>query len=677
MLNATPLASVQSGNEDNDRQHGFFRPRLCRSRSWTAWTQLEVIFLACFWLVAILTESTSAQLPMREIEPEVTQEALLNPGMGLYLQCGGRFQPVPEDAWYRHMANIAYYRPCWVDVEPEEGADLAAYFDPIFDYWVTQRGERVAFRVMAESVSSRDRYVTPQWVFDKGVPSVVHHNGNGDEQIDPVFWTPEYLDQCCRFIERMGACLDGRPGLEFVDIGMIGEWGEMHLGLHIPGRWTSEQIHETGFTHARYVAAYRRIIDAFAAAFSHTRVFLNVGDYREINEYAAIRGIHFRQDGLKPSGPSANVGERFYVPWSRRGVVCNYEFHSSIQAMKEKGWDLHETILKGLEAPISYLNTNIYSVTGLANASEEARRELTLAASRIGFRFVPTHIRYLERFHVAPGRPARVLVNHTWTNRGVAPCYESYALRFSLVDATGKRVAESVCYPTVPTSEWWPGSEVELTSVASFEPDVAPGEYTLKIGMFLPEKPDSEIQLAIEGRGSDGQYALGPITAMAASAEPQEVYAEGFQSEPSKWRPSEGIALAIAPDPDNNRERCLLLTGSQDDAWGFAAVDVPEDIQPGGKYRLTCRMRVHELDARITPSLKLGVADGDGNHLANHNTPPYDTKRPGTWQTLSTVFTVDPQAARGVISLEKGGRTRIGSIRIGLDDVRLELLEGL
>jgi len=104
---------------------------------------------------------------------------------------------------------------------------------------------------------------------------------------------------------------------------------------------------------------------------------------------------------------------------------------------------------------------------------------------------------------------------------------------------------------------------------------------------------------------------------------------------------------------------------------------VPEDIQPGGKYRLTCRMRVDELDARITPSLKLGVADGDGNHLANHNTPPYDMKRPGTWQTLSTVFTVDPQAARGVISLEKGGRTRIGSIRIGLDDVRLELLEGL
>ncbi|MHB8900666.1 MAG: hypothetical protein ACYC6Y_18095, partial [Thermoguttaceae bacterium] len=363
-------------------------------------------------IVCVLTAGrfASAQAPglaMREVEPVVTDKALLNPGMGLYLQCGGKLQSLPEDAWYRPIAAIAYYRPCWVDVEPEEGANLNAWFDPIFGYWVQQRGERVALRVMAESVSNRYPSATPRWVFDKGVPSVVHRNDYGDKQTDPVFWTPEYLEECCRFIGRMGKCLDGRPGLDFVDIGMIGEWGEMHLGLHMPGRWTSEQLHETGFTHARYVAAYRRIIDAFAEAFPHTRVFLNVGEHREINEYAAIRGIHFRQDGLTPAGPSANVGERFFVPWARRGVVCNYEFHSSLASMKEKGWDLHETIVKGLEAPISYLNTNIYGAGGLAGATEEARRELLLAASRIGFRFAPTRVSYLERLHAAPGRSAR------------------------------------------------------------------------------------------------------------------------------------------------------------------------------------------------------------------------------------------------------------------------------
>ena len=69
------------------------------------------------------------------------------------------------------------------------------------------------------------------------------------------------------FNPDMGEYLDGRKGLEFVDIGGIGEWGEMHLGLHIQGRWTPQQLEETGFTRDKYVAAYRRVIDARAAAF--------------------------------------------------------------------------------------------------------------------------------------------------------------------------------------------------------------------------------------------------------------------------------------------------------------------------------------------------------------------------------------------------------------------------
>ncbi|NQT16779.1 MAG: hypothetical protein HQ582_28740 [Planctomycetes bacterium] len=66
---------------------------------------------------------------------------------------------------------------------------------------VDKLGGRIAFRVMAESVSSRHRYVTPEWVFDEGAPSVLHRNRHGDEQIDPVFWTEAYLDHCCRFID--------------------------------------------------------------------------------------------------------------------------------------------------------------------------------------------------------------------------------------------------------------------------------------------------------------------------------------------------------------------------------------------------------------------------------------------------------------------------------------------
>ncbi len=121
----------------------------------------------------------------------------------------------------------------------------------------------------------------------------------------PCVLGPKYLELNNQFVARLGKYLDGRKGLEFMDVGSIGEWGEMHLGLHIPGRWTSEQMAETGFTTSKYVAAYRRVIDAHATAFPHTRVFLNVGDLAEINDYAAIRELPF-----SPGRPDAQRSQR-------------------------------------------------------------------------------------------------------------------------------------------------------------------------------------------------------------------------------------------------------------------------------------------------------------------------------------------------------------------------------
>ena len=134
----------------------------------------------------------------------------------------------------------------------------------------------------------------------------------------------------------LGKYLDGREGLEFVDIGGIGEWGEMHLGLHIDGRWTSQQLEATGFTRDKYVAAYRRVIDAHAQAFPNTRVFLNVGAYPEINDYAAWRGCHFRQDGLTPSGPSATLANCTFAHIHSAAWSATTSFIAAIAAWSRK-----------------------------------------------------------------------------------------------------------------------------------------------------------------------------------------------------------------------------------------------------------------------------------------------------------------------------------------------------
>ena len=134
--------------------------------------------------------------------------------------------------------------------------------------------------------------------------------------------------------------------------------------------------------------------------------------------------------------------------------------------MVEKGWDLRQTLEAGLRDPISYLNTNLFNPQSWEDAPAEVKQLFVEASQRIGYRFVLAKLLAPAELRLDGKTPARLLVEHTWTNTGVAPCYESYALRFTLHDVGGRVVAEQIHFPQRPTTRWLPGEEaVERTMI--------------------------------------------------------------------------------------------------------------------------------------------------------------------------------------------------------------------
>jgi len=632
-----------------------------------------LVLITLLLLIVSVPKAMVENFEMTEITPQTTDDVLLNPGMGLYLAAGG-YQPKP-DAWFMNIADIAYFRPDWSQVKPEEnGNHFDEYFGPIFDFWVNKMGKRVAFRIMSESMHSRTKYVTPEWVFAKGVPSVKHTGIYTSEQIDPVFWDEKYLEIQKEFILELGKYLDGKEGLEYVDIGSIGEWGEMHLGLHIPGRWTPKQLEETGYTEEKYIEAYRYVIDAFAEAFPHTQVFLNVGDYDTINDYAALRGIHFRQDGLTPNGPSSNVGKRFYQPYSKRGIKGNYEFHSSYNEMKKKSWDLKTTIDKGLEDPISYLNTNIFGTWELENAPEDVKALLTYAGQKLGFRFIIPKLKVQKEFHLDGESPGRLMIEHTWKNIGVAPCYESYALIFSLVNNNGETMADQLFFPKKPTTQWFPDEDITERILIRIPADVPTGEYTLKVSMLAPEKPERKILLGIVGKDTQNRYDLCQVNAVKTERRQAVVYEEGFESG-NLWSASSGMKVSADKTLAHSGDYSMHITGTQQGSWNFASHDLGLSILSGSKYRLSCWMQVESINPEIEPYLKIGLTNVKGEWLENQNTNYYDLSKLGTWQYMEIVFETSAETFGGHLAVEKGSLESQITATIRLDDVKLELLE--
>jgi len=628
------------------------------------------LIVLCALAMTAAGQDATTQTPWVEFVPETTDEVLLNPGMGLYMQ----HPPLDAEAdeWFMQVADIAYYRLHWSDVNPEEGVyTFDEYFGPMFDFWVKHHGKRVAFGVMSQSKHGRKKYVTPKWVFDKGVPGVKHKGIYEPEQINPVFWDERYLDLQCEFIAKLGAYLDGREGFEFIDLRCIGEWGEMHLQ-----RWTPEQLEATGFTHTKYVMAYRRMIDAFAKAFPRSRVFLNVGGHKHhtINDYAALRGLHFRQDGLKPGGASYNCGEWLYKPYARRGVICNFECHSSYAGGLKKGWAPDAIIKSGLDAPISYLNMNFFGGASVRRAPEDGRRLLTDAARRVGYRFVMTKLRHMPAFHVDGVHPARVPLLSTWRNNGVAPCYESFGVEWSLVNARGAAIASALIFQATPTTHWWPGEEVQADGMLTVPADTPEGRYGLKVAMVAPESGE-RIRLGIAGRDEQGRYTLCDLPGKTRAAAETTVYEASFETDAAGWSPHEGMAATLDAEAAHSGGQSLLVTGTQQKGWNYAACSVATPLVPVGRYRLTVWLRVDAIDAaKSPPYVKIGVNGPDGKWIENYSSGKYDLQKIGTWQQLTAIAELPINAAYAHLAIEKGAHSTPITATIRLDDVRLELI---
>ncbi len=608
---------------------------------------------------------------LAKVTPQPLDVPVFNPHMGLYLQ----YPPsdLPEDHWTLELADIAYRRIGWSDVNPEPGVyTFDEVFGPLFDEWVTKRGRRVAFRVMCQSMHSDKEYVTPKWVFDAGTPGVQHKALRGQIQTDPVFWSDRYLELQGEFVAALGKYLDGRPGLEFVDIGSIGEWGEMHLA-----RWTPEQLANTGYSHTAYVMAYRRMIDAHAQAFPHTEVFLNVGGQsnQTINDYAAIRGIHFRQDGLKPGGASYNCGEWLYKPYSRRGTLCNFEFHSGYREMVAKNWDLAETIDAALAAPISYLNTNLgtFGKDGLPVVQEQLRR----AAMKVGYRLLPTVVEYTPAMSVSPERKGRFIVHSTWRNEGLAAPVRSLAVRWTLRGTDGTVASTALTFPAVPTTEWWPETDYQVDELLAIPPGLKAGRYSLEATMVDPEA-DQTINLAIQGRQDDGSYLLASVEALLRTAtETAVLYTESFADGPGTWKASaEGIQAEAVADPTAPGGNCLHVFGAKGRAWNYASARLPQPVPAFSLCRLTVRMKVDKLEpGNKPPYVKIAVNNADGKWLDNYGSNRYDTAAMGTWQTLTVLADLPGSTATVDLAIETGDMERPITVDLRLADLRYEILE--
>jgi hypothetical protein len=472
------------------------------------------------------------------VEPNRIDDVLVNPNMGFadfHFGWWCNLPPVsytPEECAKRASDNrpenypgtaVAYFRWTWRQIEPVRGQIDFSMIDNAIQS-ANLLGETLSFRVM---VIEEGGAGVPDWLL------AAPHSAQG-VTVDGTFW-PDYRDpsfqaEHARLLGALGDRYDDHPAVDHVDIGTVGCWGEWNTAC-LSGADSIIDVYQPSSDAERdaIATAYRQVIDDHAAAFQVTPLVMlglgGTGREREIMVHAMKAKAGWRVDcwgdwewfstswshqgNLYPDMIAAMTQAYPAFPEVWKHAPIQLEVCGTIEGWHGKGWSV--------EAPDGYVHKSFQWALEQHAAVLNAKRSPIPAdyvpamqelLKKNGYRYVIDQLNHESR--VQSG--GQMVLGSSWSNLGVTPSYTRRTLSYRLRSAATTRAFET----DADVRSWLPGSwqRVDSFSVPS---DLPKGPYAIEVAILdrAGENPTTAalppLFLGIEGRGSDGWYALSEL----------------------------------------------------------------------------------------------------------------------------------------------------------------------
>ena len=364
------------------------------------------------------------------------------------------------------------------------------------------RGHQTVFRVYLDYPTLPSGI--PQYLLDDGLATYSYTDYGNSTSVSPDYENP-LLDQALtNFIAALGARYDGDPRIGFIELGLLGFWGEWHT-YPVTNLFASVQVQD-------------EVIMAYTNAFHKTKLLVRyptvVGT---LNPTALPLGYHddsFAYDTIAP--PSYNflglmatanelnnwhtqpVGGEVYPPvqtcmWEAGQSDCvpvGQEFTNCVAA-SHASWMLNQGVFD----------------PGFSGAQEG----LALAgAQQLGYEF---YVSNAILFNASGSGPLDISVDIL--NTGVAPFYYNWPVQLAALNNSG----EIVQTWTTPwnLSLLIPGTNTVWT-YAQTNPGLPIGQYTLLMGVQNPMTNGIPLRFADTTQDADltGWLTLGQFSVLAA-----------------------------------------------------------------------------------------------------------------------------------------------------------------
>jgi len=440
----------------------------------------------------------------------------------------------PDKGWYHHFPdnNInkyiinndsdllvfpgmdhIYIRLSWGYLEPEEGKFNWKIIDDIINKW-TAKGMKVSFRISCKETSSErieQQFATPKWVMEAGAKGDYYRSGQKvgpDGPWEPVFDDPFFLKKLENFLRAFAERYDGKPWVRYVDIGSIGDWGEGHTwsGSRIDLTFDQRKIH----------------IDLYLKYFKKTQIIIsddfvhslkNPQERSRLHQFVVQNGISYRDDSPLVNGYINNEYSKTYTVRSpeffedvyrSKPTVFELEHYNKVKS--QGNWTAEEGSAISKYAPgktgpdyfrgaLNLLHATYIGYHGDAHDWLNDNPQLTVELlNKCGYWYFLDQVKIPEPMQAGSDN----IIEMVWENRGVAPAYRKYALKFSLVGSITVDIElES------GNLSWMPDKVNNEKYIVKIPKGTPPGQYELRLKLFSNYE-NKDVFLALDSNLLDG-----------------------------------------------------------------------------------------------------------------------------------------------------------------------------
>lgn len=442
--------------------------------------------------------------------PKEIYGSLVNPYVG--------WAPSSRGGGYLQPFSLVTANIRWRDLEPEKGVLDFEAIERKYDIrkW-TDNGKRVIVRVVMDIPGDDPRHMDiPDWLYrelaaEEGAAGAKRWYATGSGSgYSPNYESKLLIRKHDRMIRALAAHYDRDPRIAFIQIGSLGHFGEFHTSL-LDSAFPPVSVTD------KYVRPY---IDAFRSKQLGMRKPFPVAASNGLGLFNDMFGetdstktwLEWIRQGWSGIQDYADEGEdpellqlRSRMPDFWKKAYSGGEFSSNSSAAAHVG---DAVILEAAEqirqSHTSWIGATALAVLGEGDGltlNEQANADYLLRL--MGYRFVLESVKHEDAVRAG----GTLTVSMTWNNKGVAPFYYPWRVETALADAQGNLLPSTRTSVNADIRQWLPGRR-NVTAIMPISEQLPAGKYKLLVAIIDPDSGKPGINLAIEGKRSDGWYEL-------------------------------------------------------------------------------------------------------------------------------------------------------------------------